>query len=173
MSDGLPTTRRTRLRRVAPADAPVLMAVLGDPEVMRFSVSGPMDCGAVAVTIDRWQEAERCRGFGFWIIEHRPTGALIGYCGLSHQVIDGEPFIELGYRLARSWWGQGLATETAAAVRDHAFTALGLPELIAIIEPENCASIRVAEKLGMSFMKSAVYYGRPVLIYHILRQPER
>lgn len=74
----------------------------------------------------------------------------IGYCGLTHfSDIEGQPEIEVGYRLARAWWGQGFATEAARGVRNYAFHSLGLSRLVSLIEPSNTASLRVAAKLGM------------------------
>ncbi len=67
--------------------------------------------------------------------------------------IDGVAEFEIGYRLIRSVWGNGYATEAAIAVRDHAFTVLNLTRLVALIEPVNNRSIRVAEKLGMKYEK--------------------
>jgi RimJ/RimL family protein N-acetyltransferase len=67
--------------------------------------------------------------------------------------------VELGYRLARSAWGKGYATEATIAVRDHAFTSLGMKRLIAIIDPSNLASVRVAEKLGMRFESEVMLEG--------------
>jgi RimJ/RimL family protein N-acetyltransferase len=83
--------------------------------------------------------------------------------------IAGRPEIELGYRLARLAWGRGYATEAAHAVRDLAFTTLGLKRLIAMIDPANGASIRVAEKIGMQYEKDIVFggYNHPDRIYSI------
>ena len=79
-------------------------------------------------------------------------GRLLGFAGLAHV----PPFLsaagsapELGWRLGRSAWGRGLATEAAIAARDDAFDRLALPEIISIIHPDNERSRRVAVKLGM------------------------
>jgi hypothetical protein len=85
---------------------------------------------------------------------------VIGYCGLFYfPDIDGQPEIEIGYRLARSAWGHGYATEAALSVRDFAVTTLGIKRLIAMIDPSNLASIRVAEKLGMRYEKEVMLEG--------------
>jgi RimJ/RimL family protein N-acetyltransferase len=67
--------------------------------------------------------------------------------------------IEVGYRLARAFWGRGLATEAAEAVRDYAFRVLALPRLVAIIDPRNRPSIRVAEKTGLWYEKEVLFRG--------------
>jgi RimJ/RimL family protein N-acetyltransferase len=82
-------------------------------------------------------------------------------------VIDGREEVELGYRLIRSRWGKGLATEAAIATVHYAFEVLKLPRLISIIEPENHRSIRVAEKCGLVSRKEAKFHGISVKIYAI------
>jgi len=85
---------------------------------------------------------------------------VIGYCGLFFfPDIEGQAEVEIGYRLARSVWGKGYATEAAKAVRDYAFNVLRLERLIAMIDPSNIASIRVAEKIGMHYEKEVMFEG--------------
>ena len=73
------------------------------------------------------------------------------------RILDAE--VEIGYRLRRSAWGQGYATEAAQEVRDYAFHTLGMKRLIAIIDPANVASIRVAEKIGMNYEQDVMFEG--------------
>ena len=76
----------------------------------------------------------------------------IGYCGRFYFTdILGQPEIEIGYRLARPFWGRGYATEAALAVREYSFNVLCLPRLSALIDPQNAASLRVAQKAGMIY----------------------
>lgn len=85
-----------------------------------------------------------------WAVILRELHAPIGYCGLFRfDDINGQPEIELGYRLAKQFWGRGIATEVATAVRDMACDELGIKRLISLIYPDNLRSIRVATKLGM------------------------
>jgi len=83
--------------------------------------------------------------------------------------VNGQPEIEIGYRLAKSAWGQGYATEAARSVRDFAFLTLGMKRLIAMIDPSNVASIRVAEKIGMRYERDVMFdsYTHPDLVYAI------
>lgn len=83
----------------------------------------------------------------------KESNVLIGFCGFIHQTIDGDQYIELGYRLDEPCWGSGLATEAAGAVRDYAFNVLQIPLLVSIIHYQNHASKRVAQKIGMRLMK--------------------
>jgi RimJ/RimL family protein N-acetyltransferase len=81
--------------------------------------------------------------------------------------------VEIGYRLARSAWGKGFATEAARAVRDVAVHTLGIKRLIAIIDPANTASIRVAQKIGMHHESEVRLegYDHPDHVYVIARDP--
>ncbi len=125
-----------------------------DPEVGRY-LNRPVDEPAVAAffgqIVDHWER----HGYGPWAVESFEPGApgrFVGFAGVAHV----PPFLaaagsapELGWRLARSAWGRGLATEAAITARDDAFGRLALPEIISIIHPDNERSQRVAIKLGM------------------------
>lgn len=126
-----------------------MMAVFGDPEVMRFG-RGPQSIEWVRDWIERQIAKYDQQGFGLWAVVLPESETVIGFCGLTRfEDINGRPEFEVGYRLAKQYWGHGLATEAATAVRDFAFQQLKIDRLIALINPENRQSIRVAEKLGM------------------------
>jgi RimJ/RimL family protein N-acetyltransferase len=97
----------------------------------------------------------------------------LGYAGImpSRPGHPLGPHVEIGWRLMRSAWGQGYATEAARAVRDYAFNTLGLQRLIAMIDPSNLASIRVAKKIGMCYEKDILLegYTHPDHLYVIAR----
>ncbi len=102
----------------------------------------------------------RSWGFGPYAVVTKSNPEVIGYCGLFYfPDLGGQPEIEIGYRLARSAWGLGYATEAAHAVRDYAFSTLGMKRLIAMIDPSNIASIHVAEKIGMQYEKDIMLEG--------------
>jgi RimJ/RimL family protein N-acetyltransferase len=90
---------------------------------------------------------------------------LIGDCGLEQIELDGEETVELGYDLRSSYWGKGLATEAASAVRDYAFETLELPELVCLIRQGNWRSQRVAEKLGMRRSRALERHGHTYWLY--------
>lgn len=100
----------------------------------------------------------------------RESGALVGDCGLVPTTVEGDAEIELGWIVARSHQGLGVATEAAAAWRDHALVTLGLPRIVSMISEENVASRRVAEKLGMQAEGTAIWGGAPMLRF-VLRRP--
>ncbi len=87
------------------------------------------------------------------------------------QVIDDEPKVELGYRLVPSYWGQGLATEANVAIIHYAFTELGSKSLISIIDPANRRSLEAAKRIGMHYLKEAVFYGFSVQIFELDYKP--
>lgn len=158
------TTPRLTLRHFRPEDVGALTAVLSDPEVMRFSVTGPMTREQVQAMLERVYRSYTENGFGLWAVEHR-AGLMIGYCGLLAQEVDGRREVEIGYRLARNYWGSGLATEAALATRDHAFGPLGLRRLVSLVDPENIGSRRVAEKAGMRLVKTTFKWDMDIFVY--------
>mgnify|MGYP002631179572 FL=1 len=85
-----------------------------------------------------------------WAVLLRDTNELIGYCGLFSMAVHSKPEMELGYRLGRNYWGQGLATEAAHVAVDYARNVLGIQRLISLIDPSNTRSAAVAKKLGMT-----------------------
>jgi len=164
-------TRRLLLRELDDGDTAALEPVLADPEVMRFSSGVLRPTEIAAWIVDRREEYARW-GFGCWAVVAREERRVVGYCGLTLFDDLGEhPEVEVGYRLARASWGRGLATEAAAAVRDHAFGSLGLSRLIALVDPSNRASVRVAEKLGMRHERDVMRpgYTHPDRLYAVLR----
>ena len=134
--------------------------VFGDPEVMRFG-----DGVQTRQWVENWLRAclERYHqtwGFGPYAVLEKRSQDVIGYCGLFYfPDINGQPEVEIGYRLMHSAWGRGYATEAALAARDFAFNSLGIQRLVAIIDPSNTASIRVAEKIGMRYQTEVMLEG--------------
>lgn len=90
-------------------------------------------------------------GFGQWAVRENRGDAIIGFCGL--RFIDDTNVVEILYGFYPAQWGRGYATEAAKAVLDHGFRVAGLREIVAEMDPPNRASIRVAEKLGMTFVQ--------------------
>ena len=167
------TTERLFLRHFHILDAEAMYRVFGDPEVMRFG-----DGVQTREWVDAWlltclERYYKTWGFGPYAVIERHSQELIGYCGLFFfPDVGGQPEVEIGYRLARSTWGKGYATEAATAVRNYAFDTLGIMRLIAIIDPSNTASIRVAEKLNMHHEKDVMFQGytHPDRVYVVSRR---
>lgn len=162
-------TKRLILREFHILDSAPLKSIFLDPEVMEFGETLESE-----TVIRDWvrmhlKNYSNNWGFGPYAVVEKTSGVVIGYCGLFYfPNVNGKEEVEVGYRLAKSCWGQGYATEAARAVRDYAFNVLGLSRLIAIIEPNNIRSIRVAEKLNMvreSEVKLSEEWTHPDFVY--------
>jgi ribosomal-protein-alanine N-acetyltransferase len=106
-------------------------------------------------------------GFAPWALIDKVTGKLAGWCGFKYLEDTGE--VEIAYGLAKEYWGKGLASEAASAAMEHGFEQLHLDRIVAVVWPENIASIRVLEKLGMR-RKATLYNG--VMAYYRLSSAE-
>ena len=142
-----------------------------DPEVMRHIGDGqPQDRARSAETFERmrWHWAEH--GFGRWAIERASDGAFLGFCGVGFPTFLSEVATrpEIGWRLAREFWGQGYATEAAIAARDHYFGSFPATELISVAHPDNVGSHRVMRKIGMRRLNDLVTARHGVLVIHQL-----
>jgi RimJ/RimL family protein N-acetyltransferase len=162
------TTARMVLRPFIEADAEPLHAVLAEKDFLRyFPNPGPPSLERVqkyvALQLKHWQE----HGYGRWAVEMQEKSGLIGWNGL--QYLPDTDEIEIGYILAKPHWNQGLTTEGALAGLHFAFEQLGLEQIVGIVHPENGASQRVLEKLGMHFTKEAEYFGMQAFRYTIGR----
>ena len=141
-------TERLQFRRMGPADLDSMASLLGDPEVMAF-YPVPKTRAEAANWIS-WNERNYAElGHGLWIVETR-EGEFLGDAGLTMQPVNGVRRLEVGYHIRSERQGNGFATEAAAACRDYARDQLHSREMVAIIHPENLASRRVAEKIGMT-----------------------
>jgi ribosomal-protein-alanine N-acetyltransferase len=183
-------TERLILRQFTWDDLDAIAAILADQQGMKYIGDGAPKTrqqvqdwmtrwiedgvyGWSAQTLQRvpqlWRAVERNAHFSMWATLDRASGELIGRCGLLAWNLDGHLEVEVGYHLARSHWGRGLATEAARAVRDYAIDRLGFDRLICLIRPDNLASQRVALKIGMRHEKDTTLGERPVRIYSMVR----
>ena len=162
-------TPRLLFRPFQLTDAPVAHPWLTDGEIMRFMPTGQdytMD--QVEARITRYITHQQQHGYSRWLMIDRASGEAIGDAGLLYLPATQET--ELGYRLIKPRWGQGLATETAAAWLQYAFDELGLPEVIAFSHPDNVASVRVMQKNGFEFLRDDNIAGMGVVVY-VARKP--
>jgi RimJ/RimL family protein N-acetyltransferase len=143
-------TPRLILRRQMIDDLDDLWALYSDPEVTRYIPDAPHTYAETRAELEWHRDGHpQNPSLGLWATIYKSSGRFIGRCGLLPWTIEGREEVEVAYTLAREFWGQGLATEAAAAIRDYAFERLDLARLICLIDPQNLASLRVAEKIGM------------------------
>lgn len=161
-------TPRLLLRAFAESDLDEMSALMANPDFMRFSL-GVFSREQTAGFLERMRARDRDGLPSQFGVVFQPDEKLIGYCGFFPQVVDEIDEIEIGYRLHPDYWGKGIATEAARAVRDHGFDELQLPRLISLIHPDNAASRRVAEKNGMTPEKETVFRGFPTIVFSISR----
>ena len=143
-------TERLLLRRWRTADRGPFAAQNADPAVMRH-FPALMTRGQSDALADRIEAHFEREGWGLWALQERATGDFLGFTGLMRPAFDAPfmPAVEIGWRLRRSAWGQGLATEAARAATTFAFGELDLPEIVSLAVPANTRSLAVMERLGM------------------------
>ncbi len=159
-------TKRTYLRWFTECDIENLVSLMGNSDVMKFSLNGTLNRVQCVKFITHILEQYKRKRYGLFAVFLKSTDEFVGYCGFYDQNIDGCEEIELGYRLLPKFWDQGLATEVSAKVQDIGFKQLGFQRLISIIEAENNASIKVAEKNGFIYENDSIFRNKiPVKIY--------
>jgi RimJ/RimL family protein N-acetyltransferase len=143
-------TSRLILRPWRAEDRPPFAAINAEPAVQRFLM--PITPERSDALLDRVDAHFAANGWGFWAIERRESGTLIGMCGLAHVTWEAffTPAVEIGWRLATAYHGQGYAREAAAAALRHGFDVLGLARIVAFTVPGNRASWGLMERLGMT-----------------------
>jgi RimJ/RimL family protein N-acetyltransferase len=155
-------TERLVLRKPEPGDLNGYADVWADPEVVRYLSGSTLPRNQVPQAIERMLLHWERHGVGLFSVLRKEDGRFVGRVGYllwdperwvnaMHEQLDGDLELEIGWTIAHELWGNGYATEAAAACRDHAFSELGRDHVISLIAPENVASIRVAEKIGESY----------------------
>jgi RimJ/RimL family protein N-acetyltransferase len=144
-------TERLLLRRWTAGDREPFAAINADPDVTRL-LHGPMDRARSDAFVDRIEDSFERLGYGLWATEVLATGELVGFVGLALQTFEApfNPSVEVGWRLGRSSWGHGYATEGGRAALDHVFGTLEIPEVVSITTTGNVRSQAVMQRLGMT-----------------------
>lgn len=166
----IPTIKTPRLvlRPFTMKDVDPLCRILQEKNILRyFPNPSPPSRERVEQLISNqlkhWQEHK----LGWWAVQPNSTKQLIGWCGL--QFLPETEETEVGFLISKAFWGRGFTTETAKASLLHGFEELGLTCIVGITHPENIASQRVLEKLGMSFTAKTRYFGMDCYRYSIER----
>jgi RimJ/RimL family protein N-acetyltransferase len=150
-------TGRLLLRRFTADDVDLLVGLDSDRQVM-FFINGGRPTPRAEIErehIPGYLDYHR-RGdtYGFWVVVERASGEGLGWVHLRPPPDGSSPDPELGYRLRRSWWGRGLATEAARAIVDRTFAADGADRIFASTMAVNAASRRVLEKVGLRYVRT-------------------
>jgi RimJ/RimL family protein N-acetyltransferase len=164
-------TERLLLREFVAEDAAAFYRLNSNPLVVRYTG----DPGVKSV--EEAREGLLARpiadylkyGFGRWACVFKNNGEIIGFAGLKY--LDDLKEVDLGYRFLPEYWGIGLATEASRAVLADGFGRLGLTRIIGLVEPANVRSVRVLEKLGMTFERVIEYRGSEVACYTLEKAP--
>jgi len=142
--------------------------VFADPEVVRFMPRRDMTpLQRAERAFNNYNRLWEERGIGGWIITDKHAGNFIG--SIEIEYLDDTDEYELGYCLSREYWGKGIATKAACAAVRFGFENANLERIIAVVVPENTASWKVLEHIGLVYEKNAHYYDLDVVYYAITR----
>ncbi|GAB4474239.1 MAG: GNAT family N-acetyltransferase [Anaerolineae bacterium] len=169
-------TERLRLRLFRMGDVDdYYRLIYADPEVMRYLPGGAPRPHVKAVeAIAYFIGYQDLHGYSLWAVERRADGAFLGHCGLV-LLPHGGGKVEIAYAIGRPYWGQGFTTEAAHATLRFGFERLELPAIYALAVPENTASTRVMEKIGMAYrgLTTEFYEGWELALYRADRETFR
>lgn len=167
-------TERLWLRMFEPDDLDTAYLLFNDPDVQKYlSPNNKRTREQLETLLQRWNQYWKDRGFSVWCVGRKDDGKMIGYCGL--QYFDKTPEIEIVFAFLKDHWGKGFAAESAAAGLHYGFEKLSRDKIFAATDPQNTASRRVLEKLGMCYNKKQPHYEMNTVTYLISHndfQPE-
>ncbi len=165
-------TKRLILRHLLPGDLGQLYALYRDPDIRRYFPEGTLSYAETQEELAWFLNGHPVHPhLGLWATIHKASNQFIGRCGLLPWTIEQRPEVEVAYLLDKAYWGQGLGTEVAQALVHYAFEQLHIPRLICLIDPANLASIKVAQKIGMTLEREAHDEKGRYLIYARTHDP--
>lgn len=146
-------TERLLLRHLTDTDADFMLELLNDPSfIENIGDRQIRDLDGAKAYIRNGPAASYAKnGFGLYLVQLKETGESMGMCGLIKR--DQLKDVDIGYAFLPKYWSKGYAIESALSVKEHARAEIGLKRIVAIVDPRNVSSIRVLEKLGMTFAK--------------------
>lgn len=162
-------TPRLRLRQFTLDDLDDLHRIYSDPDLSKFMPNEqplPLEetKAAIKSITENWEQYH----FGVWAVIYKKHDKLIGHCGL--KFLENTLEVQIGYLLLKSYWGRGLGTEAASAVLKYGFEIAKLQRIVAVAKPDNRASRRVLEKVGLKYEKDAYFYDNDVVYYSLSRE---
>jgi RimJ/RimL family protein N-acetyltransferase len=154
------------LREFSVEDAAAMLELNSDPEVIKFT--GDKAFGNLEdarIFLENYNQYA-LHGFGRWAVIQKSTGKFIGWCGLKYSVTTDE--VDIGFRFFKAAWNQGYATEAAMKCIQLGFDKFGIKRIVGRAMVDNIASIKVLEKLGLTFLKEFDFDGEEGVIYEIV-----
>ncbi|WP_341904996.1 GNAT family N-acetyltransferase [Fluviicola taffensis] len=156
-------TPRLYLREMTPEDAEAAYILNLDPEVLRYTGDDPFQSVEEAKTFLENYASYRTYGFGRWGMILKETGEYLGWCGLKYTPELDE--FDIGYRLMKKFWGKGYASEAAEACMKLGFEQFDMKTIVGRAMPTNLASVRVLEKIGLTYLENRFTDGTEEVIY--------
>jgi len=167
---GLPIleTERLSLRMFEVRDFDAVLELFNHDEVQKYlSPENRRTREQLEVILNKMLERWKERGFGLWCVSEKGAGKMLGYCGF--QYFDQTSNVEIVFAFLKDFWAKGFATEAANASLKFGFEHLLFEKVFATTHPENTASCRVLEKLGMVFQEQNIHYGIDTFTFMISR----
>jgi RimJ/RimL family protein N-acetyltransferase len=162
-------TERLFIRKFTPEDLPRLIELRSDPEVYKYLGGTKMqNPESLKKRLRFYIGCYEKFGFGMCAMIWKASREMIGWSGLQSLEDTGE--IEVGYGMAKDFWGKGIGFECAKAWIDYGFEKVGLERIVAVAQPENVGSWRIMEKLGMRYEKNEEHYGLDCALYALSRE---
>jgi len=163
-------TRRLSIRTWQMDDLPSIIDFCSDPEVMKYVGDGhPWSDAECHDFLEQEIRHQQQHGFCRWAVVEQRAGPVIGFCGF---VSTGHA-VEMGWRLAANAWGRGLASEAAAAILRYGTGTLRLSPILATVQPDNRASLRLAEKIGFRETGRDARDGRQLVVFETASEPPK
>lgn len=162
------TTERLRLRPFTTEDTATMHQIINGKDVLKYfpgakTVTEAQVQRMIERMLTHWQE----KTYGLWAVELQETGTLLGRCGL--QYIDETNEVEVDFIFDPDYWGHGYATEAGNASLQFGFEQLKQSTIVGIVHPDNLASQRVLEKIGMQQIEKTEYFGMACFKYEVNR----
>ena len=163
---------RLEFRAYRDEDFHFLWSLLADPEMIRYIGKGQTRDRSEALEFLYWiyRSYQKTPQSGLLLLVRKSDGRRIGHAGLVTQTIEEVEELEVGYWVAKEFWGQGYAKEAAEALRDYGLHKMGRDRLISLIQRDNYASQKVAQHIGMAVEKEIVLSGKKVCLYTIEKE---
>jgi len=160
-------TNRLYLRRITIEDAENIYLLNLDPEVIQYTGDDAFDSVASAQHFVTHYDHYNKYDFGRWAVIGKNNHTFLGWCGLKYTPETDE--YDIGFRFLKKYWNQGYATEAALACIALGFEKYKMPRIIGRARKDNASSIKVLEKIGMSYLEAYDFDGKEGVLYQILK----